>query len=243
MITTVIKNIRTSLTLRASPAGTAIGALNNEESIKIITRASSQVNGYYWDTILSNKSGLFGYAARIIGGDECIVSTSSGHISSGSASDVKPEEPPVQEPEEPKPIEPTVPKVEITKENVDEYVKTDEDFIDIHPEVKIENILMKYEDATITDSKGNNVTEGALGTGYKVKVGEEEYTVVKKGDVDGDTEITIIDAVVILNAIKGNRVLENEYKEASIVNGEEECSIIDAVLLLNYIKGTVDLKV
>ena len=250
-----IKNIRTSLTLRAAPSGTAIGALNNSESIKIIKRADTQVNGYYWDTILSNKSGLYGYAARVIGGDECISGTGSWHTSGGTTSDYKPEETvtPVVEPDE-KPEEnnstdtnttelPQVEKPVITEENINDYIKEDESFLDIHPEVKIENIAKKYENAVIKNSKGEEVKEGKLGTGFKVILDDKEYIIVKKGDLDGDTNVTIIDAVVMLNAIKGNRELIDEYKEAALISNTEKYTIIDAVKILNYIKGTGGLEI
>lgn len=249
----VIKNIKTSLTLRAAPSGTAIGAFSNNESIKILKRASNQVNGYYWDTVLSNKTGMYGFAARIIGGEECIVSTSGAHTLSGSNSDS------VQEPDQtqnatnttsnntgttnnivsaPEPV-----KIEITKDNIDKYVKIEEKYIDISPDVEIEQLTMKFDNIQVKDSKGNEVKEGSLGTGYKVSYEEKEYTIVKKGDIDGNASVNILDAVLMLNTIKGTKTLENEYKEAALVNNKDEVNILCVVTLLNYIKGSLQLEV
>ena len=242
----VINNISTSLLVRSAPgkSATKIGALNNNESIKILKRASEQVDGYYWDTILSNQSGVYGYAARIIGGEECIVGTSGVKESSGTASNVKPQEPdPVPEPEpEPDPIPDPVKPVD--KKDHSESFKLEENNILMHPDVTAENILKKYENAVIKNANGEEGKEGKLGTGYRITIDEKEYVVVKKGDIDGDTSVIIIDAVLMLNAIKGKKVLENEYKLASILSGNEEtCSIIDTVLLLNYIKGIYDFNI
>ena len=251
-----IKHISKSLTVRAKQglSGIAIGALNNNESIKILKRANSQVDGYYWDMIISNKSGLFGYAARIIGGDECISGTGSWHTSGGTTSDYVYEDPVVvvEKPEEKKPEEDTttpvieLPQVEkpvITEENINDYVIEKDDYIDIHPEVSIENITKKYEDVVIKNSKGEEIKEGKLGTGYKITIDNKEYTIVKKGDLDGDTNITIIDAIVMLNAIKGNKELLNEFREAALISSLDNFSIIDAIKILNYIRGTGGLEI
>ena len=242
----VIRNISSSLLVRSAPgkSSTKIGALNNDESIKIIRRATEQVDGYYWDTILSNKSGVYGYAARIIGGEECIVGTSGVKESSGTASNVKPPEPdPDPEPDPvPDPIPDPVKPVD--KKDHSESIKINENNATIHPDVTIQNIIAKYENAIITNANGEEVKEGNLGTGYKIKIGDKEYVVVKKGDIDGDTSVTVVDAVLMINAIKGTKTLENEYKLASILSDDEEnCSIVDAVRLLNFIKGTYDFDV
>lgn len=244
-----IRNVSKSLTVRAGQgrSRTAIGALNNNESIKILKRASSEVDGYYWDMILSNKSGLFGYAARIVGGDECISGTGSWHTSGGTTSNYKPEPEPAPEPlPEPKP-EPSDDEPEddfkpIERGDHSESFKIENDFIDIHPDVIAENIIAKNEDAIIKNSKGEEITEGELGTGYKVIIGENEYTVVKKGDVDGDASVNIIDAIQIVRAIKGEHNLENEYKEAALVENGEKFTIVDAVKIVGFIKGTLDIE-
>ncbi len=65
---------------------------------------------------------------------------------------------------------------------------------------------------------------------------------MKKGDINGDTEVNIFDAVALLNAIKGTRILDGEYKQAACVKNESEFSIFDAVCLLNYIKGDTEFE-
>lgn len=227
-----IKNVSTSLTVRAAGRknALAIGKLNNNEPIKILRKADSQVDGYYWDLIVTNK-GTYGYAARYVGGDQCIVPNGSTGTSSGGASQTKPEEKP-EEPTTP-PIEPApIPEVDIEKD-----IKINEEECLVSPEVTCEHILEKYEEAKITDKDGKEALAGSLGTGYKITIEEKTYTVVKKGDVNGDGNISIIDAVTMLNSIKGIKVLENEYKSASLVKNSEEITITDVVVVLNHIKG------
>lgn len=232
----VIQNISTSLKVRASANGTAIGALNNGEKVKILQRATTQVGGYYWDLIVSEKHGIYGYAARIIGNDVCIASTGSSGNSGGSASNT-PVEPTT--PEEPTPTPGPDPTVKPTKpeKNLETDIAIVEDFVEILPDITLEDLKTKYKEITVKDSSDKEITEGALGTGYKVSIEDKTYTVVKKGDVDGDSEITIFDAVKMLNAVQNTVKLENEYKEAARVKNEDNVYITDVVYMLNCIKG------
>lgn len=232
----VVQNVSTSLKVRASANGTAIGALNNGESIKILQRAQQKVGNYYWDLIVSNVDGTYGYAAREVGGEVCIASLGTTGTSAGTA------ETPV-EPEKPaEPTEPTEPEEDETIE-VDiekDIVLKETGYIDTIPEVTYEHIIQKYENATITDNNGNKVEEGNLGTGYTVTIGEENFKIVKKGDTNGDAQINVIDAILVLNSIKGTKALEDEFKEAACVKNNEKFDITDAIYMLNYIKGTVN---
>jgi len=231
----VVQNVSTSLKVRASANGTAIGALNNNESIKIIQRGQTQVGGYYWDLIVSNVDGTYGYAARNVGGHDCIVSLGTTGNSSGTV-EVPPTE--VVPPENPDiPIDTPVDGVDI-----DKSVAVKGNYINTLPNVRYEHIVSKYANAVITDNAGNKVESGNLGTGYTVTIGDTSYKIVKKGDTNGDSLINIVDAVVILNAIKGTKTLENEFKEAACIKNADQFNIVDAVYMLNYIKGAVDIN-
>ena len=231
----IVQNVSTSLKVRASANGTAIGALNNGESIKIIQRAQNKVGNYYWDLIVSNVDGTYGYAAREVGGEVCIASLGTTGTSGGTAeTPATPEEP--KEPEESEEIPENV--VDLEKD----VVLKETGYIDTLPNVNYEHILKKYENAVITDNNGNKVEEGNLGTGYTVTIGEESFKIVKKGDTNGDGVVTVLDVVYLLNAIKGNRKLENEFKEAACVKNVNEFNVLDAVYMLNYIKGTISLS-
>lgn len=228
----VVQNVSTSLKVRASANGTAIGALNNGESIKIIERAKNKIGNYFWDLIVSNVDGTYGYAAREVGGETCIASVGTTGSSSGTA-----EKPPVEEPKEPEPEKPTE---EESKVDIEKDIAIKGEFLDTLPDVTYEHIIEKYETAIVTDKKGNKVEEGKLGTGYTVTLGEETYKIVKKGDTNGDCNINVLDVVTLLNAIKGEKTLEYEFKEAACVKNGENFNILDAVHMLNYIKGTSD---
>ena len=226
----IVQNISTSLKVRASANGTAIGALNNNESIKILEKAQSPINGYLWDLIVSNVDGTYGYAARVVGNEICIVPTGTTGSSSGTAETPAPpvEEPPVvEEPEEPGEV----------VVDLETDIALNGEYIDMIPEVTCEHITEKYENAIIKDKDGNTVEEGNLGTGYSVTVGEEVFKIVKKGDLTGDGKVSIMDAITLLNGITGKETLENEFKSAACITKVDTFSIMDAITLLNYITG------
>lgn len=223
----VIQNISSSLRVRASANGTAIGALNNGEKVKILSRATSQVGGYYWDLIVSERDGTYGYAARATDGNQHIVSTGSNGSSSGSAGEKEPD---------PKP------NVETPADTLEGNAKINGANFEMLPNVTYETIKKTYTNAVVKDKNGNEITSGNLGTGYKVTINNTTYTIVKKGDVNGDASVSILDAVAMLNSVKGTKVLENEYKAAAMVKNNTDFNITDVVLLLNYIKGTTKLS-
>ncbi|HIT71670.1 MAG TPA: hypothetical protein IAD08_07130 [Candidatus Scatovivens faecipullorum] len=231
----VIQNVSSSLIVRASPGGTAIGALNNGESVKILKRATTQVNGYYWDLIVSNKNGTYGYSARIVGGDQCIVGTGSGGTSSGSTGTNT--NPPSQD------TNTTPPPIDNTP-NIETDIKLSGEKISTLPNINFTELKTKYKDKSliVKNKEGKEITSGNLATGYTVTMDEKTYTIVKKGDVNGDGTSSVIDAVLMLNAVKGTTKLEGVYKEAALIKNNSTFNVTDVVSLLNYIKGTSKLS-
>ena len=232
----VIQHVSKSLIVRASPGGTAIGALNNGESIKILKRATTQVNGYYWDLIVSNKDGTYGYAARIVGGDECIVGTGNGGSSSGSAGSSDSNTTPPNTNTTPPPID--------NKPNIETDIKLSDEKINMLPNINFTELKAKYKDKTLVvkNKDGKEITSGNLGTGYTVTMDEKTYKIVKKGDVNGDGTSSVIDAVLMLNAVKGTTKLDGVYKEAALIKNNSTFNVTDVVSLLNYIKGNSKLS-
>ena len=176
----------------------------------------------------------YGYAARSTGGEQHIVSKGSTGSSSGSAGT---NEPTTDNNES---NQTTTPPATDTNTSVDleKDIQINDKYLNTLPNITYENIKTKYTDAVVKNSKGEVITSGNLGTGYTVSVGESSYKIVKKGDTNGDGNITIVDAVVMLNSIKGTQKLENEFAEAAAVKNGDTFNVTDTILLLNYIKGT-----
>ena len=98
--------------------------------------------------------------------------------------------------------------------------------------------IIGSENATIKDANGNVITSNSkIGTGTTVSIpGEEPFTVIIKGDVDGDGAITMMDiAKIQLNIVK-IEMLEGAYLIAGDVDVTEGISILDlAKVLLHYV--------
>lgn len=235
----IIGNISTSITIRTAgrTSGIAIGKLVNNESVKIIKRASSPVEGYFWDIILTTD-GTYGYAARNPnpGMPDAILSTGSSGSSSGTAGEAQPQ-PPATNPNVGSTTTDSKP-TDVLEGNA----KIDGTNFEMLPNVTYDTIKNTYKNAVVKDKNGNEVTSGNVGTGYKITINDTTYTVVKKGDVNGDGNVSILDTVAMLNSVKNVNVLQNEFKEAGMVKNNSNMNITDVVFLLNYIKGSAKLS-
>ena len=242
----VVKNISKTLTVRATAglSGLAIGKLNNDEGLKILERLPNPIDGYYWDLIVSKANGTYGYAARNVNGESIGLVGSQG-TTSGSVSN----NPPKQEESNTntntntntsKPGNNTVEEEVVIKE---EFKVTDEGKINTTPDIKIDDIKVEYKDkkVEVKDSKGNEVKEGQLGTGYTVTIEDKTYTVIKKGDVNGDAKVGISDVVQIFSHLKGENKLNDVYGEAALIKNKESIGISDVVGLFDYLKGSANI--
>ena len=230
----VIANGGLKVRSRGDVNSTQIGVISQGSTVKVICRTAepNPNDGYYWDWIISDETGVCGYVAR-----RYITKTGSG-TNGGEATD--------QEYVEPKPEEtlpdnnPELPE-ETNKEteNEGEKILMSGLWLEMSPATTIEELVEKYPNIIITDMSGNITTD--IRTGYNVSIDGGTYVLIKKGDVNGDGGVNIIDAVEMLNHIKEEKIITDENKlEAGKVNGTEEVSVVDVVKLLNYIKENVN---
>lgn len=111
------------------------------------------------------------------------------------------------------------------------------------PNMTVQNILSKSSDAIIKNASGKTITSGNIGTGYTVKIGGTTYTVVKKGDVNGDGKSTSSDYVKIKNYIMGSNSLSNVAKSGADVNSDGKVNSSDYVKVKNYIMGKGNINI
>ncbi len=87
--------------------------------------------------------------------------------------------------------------------------------------------------------KDNKVVsnETVLGTGYvlKDKKANKQYTVIVKGDVNGDGKVRATDYMNIKNYIMNISSLTDTQKKAADVNGDGKVKATDYMLIKNYI--------
>ena len=97
-----------------------------------------------------------------------------------------------------------------------------------------ENIIIAPNTA-ITDIPKATLVGDVLGTGAKVKIGEQEYTVIMLGDANGDGNITPLDYVKIKNNIMNITKLEGIYSLAGDTNRDGNITPLDYVKVKNHI--------
>lgn len=127
-----------------------------------------------------------------------------------------------------------------TNSKKDDITKT----IKMEPNVDILNLKAEYgDDISVTKTDGTVVSNGQIGTGYKIKVNGTEYTAVKMGDVNGDGLIKATDYMTIKNYIMNGGNLSDEKTKAADVNGDGLIKATDYMKIKNYIMGTNEINI
>lgn len=98
-----------------------------------------------------------------------------------------------------------------------------------------DNYIIVAPGRTIEDIEGATNNSENFATGSRIMLGETEYILVVKGDVNGDGDITPLDYVKIKNHIMNISSLEDCYKLAADSNGDENISPLDYVKVKNHI--------
>ncbi|MBQ8165047.1 MAG: SH3 domain-containing protein [Clostridia bacterium] len=94
--------------------------------------------------------------------------------------------------------------------------------------------------SSVTITKDGTAVSGTatLSTGMTVTADSKTYTVVIKGDVDGDGSVTIADANTVMSSIKGSATLSGSYKDAAMeCSGRQSSSlsILEVMAILNIL--------
>lgn len=219
-------NVNKTLSLRsgASKSFSKVGTLYKDEIITRISKASTKVDGTYWDYVMKSD-GTKGYAAR-------------------ETYDYEPEYKlylvPVNQNNNTTPAQP---------ENNQSVVKNDKVKVnkDSHQVITVPN-------ATGNDFAnliGGNVTVKnasgqVMGLNDKLATGctiNDTYSVAVLGDVNGDGEIKATDYMTIKNYIMGTKNLSDVQKNAADVNQDGNIKATDYMTIKNYIMGTSKINI
>lgn len=117
---------------------------------------------------------------------------------------------------------------------------------------KVENIknsIEAIEGVTLksfTDANNNEITDSLIGTGMKFTINlnnmDYTYTVIIKGDVNGDGLIYATDYVKVRNHIMGKTQLTGAYLLAADINNDGKIYATDYVQIKNHIMGKTPIK-
>lgn len=234
-------NVNESLRIRNAPNGnTTVGWLYKDEVVTRVEKATSKVNGTYWDKI-RKADGTTGYAARETYDNETpyklylvpVSNQDGGTDNSGGNTDVPTT-----------PTEPETPSNPSTPTSTDK-VKIDNDTkkIIVKPGVIAQDILDAFGGtAKIVKADGNYLEneQSAIGTNYIV---EDIYTVVKKGDANADAKIDSADLLIVQKHLLGVSTLEGTKFTASDANNDNKIDSADLLAIQKYLLGVSDIQI
>ena len=110
----------------------------------------------------------------------------------------------------------------------------------IQPETSIDSVLNQIDPGIgrveVYDNKGQKVTTGNIGTGYKIKLFYkdqlvDEKSVVIYGDVNGDGKITATDMLAVELHIFGRMNLEGAFFEAASLAKKDKLTATDMLII------------
>ena len=228
-------NVDSTLRIRNNPNGnTTVGWLYKNEIVTRLEKADSKVGGTYWDKV-QKSNGTVGYVAREtyenegtyklylvpINGNNNNNNDNNNDNNNNNNSDNN------------------------NTGNNTSKVKIDKDnkIITVTPDAIAKDILDAFDGPTkITRADGNYLSgeNESMGTGYIV---EDKYSVVKKGDCNGDGVTNSLDAAVILRYTVGQYNLDKSYFKAAAISNTDNVTSLDAAKILRYAVGQYNLDI
>lgn len=219
-------NVDTNLMIRNAPAGSTILAyLDKNEIVTRLEKATTKVNGTYWDKV-KKSNGVIGYSARETYDYEkeykqylVPITNNSSEGSSGSSQNTGT----------------NTAKVKIDNSN---------NIITVSPDAIANDILVAFGGPTkITKADGNFLDYGEnhpMGTGFIVL---DRYTVVKKGDCTGDGKVNSSDALQVLKYSVGSIAFDQKSINAGDTNKDGKVNSTDALQILKYSVGSENISI
>lgn len=227
-------NVTNSLYIRETPGKNAkkIGSVFKDEIVTRLEKATSKIDGTYWDYIMKSD-GTKGYAARETYDYESSYKLYLVPLSEES----NPEPTPDPEPEQPQ--EPDVPD-EIIRNDKIEVNKTINSAV-ITPNTTVQQIIdFLGADTTVKNANGDVLNPGdVVSTNCKIN---DTYSISVLGDVNGDGLITPSDYMNTKNYILGQNQLDNTAIIASDINRDGPITPSDYMRIKNYILGNTDIS-
>lgn len=185
----------------------------------ILTRTeagASNLDGYTWDKVVTS-TGIEGYIARGDSKEQYVEVVSSNDNNNNGSSVV---------------------------ENNNNFKLEDSNLI-CEPATTVESIKEKYTNKTITvkDTEGKAITAGNIGTGYIVTIGNNTYTTVKIGDVNGDGNINSGDLFYTQKYLLKQIKFDENVKRACDVNKDNQINSGDLFYLQKYLLKKTDFSI
>ncbi|MBQ6661849.1 MAG: hypothetical protein IJM57_10630 [Lachnospiraceae bacterium] len=133
---------------------------------------------------------------------------------------------------------PTPEKETITSKK---YQVTEQSISNIDPGTSVAEFLKEIAisggEATLLNAKGEEVTEGNIGTGWLLKTEHFSIPIIVYGDVNGDGAITALDLLYVKRHILGINSLSGVFLSAGDVKTGDGISALDLLYVKRHILG------
>lgn len=227
-------NVTNSLYIRKEPGKNAekIGSVFKDEIVTRLEKATSKIDGTYWDYIMK-ADGTKGYAAR----ETYDYESSYKLYLVPLVEESNPEPTPDPEPEQPQ--EPEVPDEIISNEKI--RINETKKEISAVPGITINDIKEIFgNDAVVKNGDGEVLTtESKIVTACIVN---DTYDLAIIGDVNNDGDTTALDAAIILRYTIGQYNLSDIQKVAGSLDYTSTPTALDAAKILRYSVGEYNLS-
>lgn len=122
--------------------------------------------------------------------------------------------------------------ISLKKLSSGKYEVTDDNEIkNVLPNTKVDDLkdnLTGGENTIIKDKDGNTISSGNIGTGSTVTTPSGDvYTVIVKGDVNGDGKVTLTDLAQLKLHMVETTLLQEPYKSGADIDGDGSVTLTD----------------
>lgn len=220
-------NVDSTLRIRNNPNGNEIvGWLYKNEIVTRLEKATSKVGGTYWDKIQKSNDTI-GYVARETYENEgtyklYLVPINENNNNNNNNNDNKN-------------TGTDTSKVKIDKTN---------NIITVVPSAIANDILEAFSGSIkITKADGSFLNGGndLMATGFIV---DDKYTVVKKGDCNGDGAVDTGDTYILKCAVLNIKKFEKDlYQKAADINNDGSLDTGDTFLLKKHVLGLTNINI
>ena len=209
-------DVNSAINLRSAPAGAVIGTLTRDEIVTRIERATTRVNGTFWDRV-RRANGQEGFVARETALNETPFRLYLVPVGT-------------QEQQPPS-----------TRVKIEENTNT----IIVSPAAIAQDILDAFGTTNVKITRANgSLLSGPselMGTGFIV---EERFTVVKKGDATGDGLVNISDMLALQRHLLGvTSLYGSPFGRAVDLDGNGILNISDMLALQRHLLGVALIEI
>lgn len=224
-------NVDSSLRIRNSPNGnTTVGYLYKNEIVTRLEKAKSKVNGTYWDKVQSSN-GIIGYVARETYENESSYKLYLVPINNNQSNNNQ--------------TNSSNTNSSNNTNNSSQKVKIDKtkNIITVTPDVIAFDILNAFGGSVKITKADKNYLNGGydlIGTGFIV---EDKYTVVKKGDCNGDGKIDSADLLAIQKYLLKVNSLTSAKASAADTNNDNKIDSADLLKVQKHLLGIPNINI